>query len=89
MSEGERRVSDYGWMTYHCLLAARHVIVRERKVVDEKCADDDNSRGEQDAQPDTSIDDRFILSPRRLAHHCVIDRIDAKRLARGACRDIQ
>jgi hypothetical protein len=66
-------------MTYHRLVTARHVmIIRERKVVDEKCADDNNSRGEQDAQTDTSVDDSLILPPRWLAHHGVVNRIDAK-----------
>jgi hypothetical protein len=71
-------------MTYHRLFAARHVVIRECKVVDEKRAGHDNGRREQDAQANTSVDDWLILLPRWLAHHCVIDRIDAKRLARGA-----
>ena len=34
-------------IAYHRLVAARHVvIIRERKVVDKKCACDDNKRGE-------------------------------------------
>jgi hypothetical protein len=69
-------------MAYHRLVAARHVmIIRERKIVDEKCANDNNSRGEQDAQADTSVNDPLILPPRRFAHHIVVNRIDAKRLA--------
>ena len=72
-------------MAYHRLVTARHVmIVRERKVIDKECARDDNRRGKQDAQADTSIDNRLILPPRRLAHHGVINRVYAKRLARGA-----
>jgi hypothetical protein len=72
-------------MAYHRLVAARHVmIIRERKVVNEKCADDDNNRGKQDAQTDTSVDDSLVLPPRRFAHHIVVNRINAKRLARGA-----
>lgn len=68
---------------YHCLITARHVTVRECKVVDEQCANDNNSRGEQYAKADTFVDNPFVLFPRRLAHHGAIDRIDAKRLARG------
>jgi hypothetical protein len=71
-------------MAYHRLVTARHVFVRERKVVDKKCAYDNNSRGEQDAQADTCVDDQVVLPPRRLAHNITINRIDAKRLARRA-----
>ena len=68
---------------YHCLITARHVTVRECKVVDEQCANNDNSSGEQYTKADTFVDNPFVFFPRRLAHHGVIDRIDAKRLARG------
>ncbi len=55
---------------------ARHVlVVRQSKVVDKECADDDDDdgRGKGDAGEDPAADDRLVLFPRQFAHHVVVD----------------
>ena len=70
-SGGEKR-------TDHRLVAARHaLVVRQSKVVDEERANDDDGRGKGDAGEDPAADDRPVLLPRRLAHHVVVDGVDA------------
>lgn len=70
---------------HHRLLAARHVFIRERKVINEKCAANDYGRRKYDACEDSSVDDWLVLLPRWLTHHCVINGINAERLAWRAC----
>jgi hypothetical protein len=72
--------------THHRLVAARYaLVVRQRIVVDKEGADDDDGRGKEDPGSDAAADDRLVLLPRRLAHHVVVDGVDAERLARRAC----
>jgi hypothetical protein len=72
---GERAIGN----AYHRLFAAGHdLIIRERKVVYEKCTGNDYDRRKYDAHEDTSVDNRLVLLPRRLAHHGVVNGINAK-----------
>jgi hypothetical protein len=65
-------------------MARYDLVVGESKVVDEKCADDDDGRRKNDTRHNTPADNRLVLLPWRLTHHVVVNGVNAKRLARRA-----
>lgn len=62
---------------YHGLLAAGHVVVRERVGVDEQRPDDDDRCREEHAIQQPPADDGLVFPPGRFSHHGGVHRVNA------------